>query len=224
MTLREPATFLTDLLLALLATWLAWRLRRETGPENRAARWMARTLALTALSALVGGCYHGWALNFSPGITRAWWRLTLWVIDLVSVALAMSLAWELVPPERRRGPVVAIAAKFFLFAAIAAWHSRFIVAIADYGTTLIAWLVATILLRRAWRGAMTAALALSVVAAVVQQSRWAPTPRFNHNDLYHVIQAGALAAFYRAGRKLGPIPETGDRKSDRGTPVSNVAR
>jgi hypothetical protein len=203
MLLHEPATFLTDVLLAVLAAWLAWRLRRETATENRAARWMSRALALTALSALVGGCYHGWAPNLSMEVKNAWWKITLWVIDLVSAALAMNLVCEVIPPERRRGPVIAVAGKFLLFAAIAAWHSRFIVAIADYGTTLIAWLVATIALRRAWRGAMSAGLALSVIAAVVQQLRWAPTPRFNHNDLYHVIQAGALVAFYRAGRRMG---------------------
>jgi hypothetical protein len=46
---------------------------------------------------------------------------------------------------------------------------------------------------------MLSAIALSIVAALVQQMHWAPAVAFNHNDLYHVIQAVALALFYRAG-------------------------
>ena len=60
-------------------------------------------------------------------------------------------------------------------------------------------------LRRPWRGWMLAGIGLSIIAALVQQLGWAPAPHFNHNDLYHVIQALALGGFYRAGRKFaGP--------------------
>jgi hypothetical protein len=46
-----------------------------------------------------------------------------------------------------------------------------------------------------------------VVAAVAQQMRWDPAPTFNHNDLYHVIQALALNLFYRAATIFaGPPP------------------
>ena len=56
MTVHEPATLLTDLLLGALAGWLAGRLRRNPAAP---ARWWSRALLLTAASALVGGTYHG---------------------------------------------------------------------------------------------------------------------------------------------------------------------
>ena len=54
---------------------------------------------------------------------------------------------------------------------------------------------------------MIVGIALSITAAVVQQLRWAPFPWFNHNDLYHVIQAVAFVGFYRAARHLSPDPQ-----------------
>ena len=53
---------------------------------------------------------------------------------------------------------------------------------------------------------MLAAIALTIVATLVQQLRLAPSAHFNHNDLYHVIQTVALVAFYRAALKLSPSP------------------
>jgi len=36
-------------------------------------------------------------------------------------------------------------------------------------------------------------------AALVQAFRLAPHPQFNHNDLFHVVQMGALYLLYRGG-------------------------
>jgi hypothetical protein len=187
-----------------LAAWLAWRLRRRAATENRAASWLTRTLALTAASALIGGAYHGFAPNFSAGVAAAWWRLTLLAINAMSVALAVSWLHEVVPLRRHRLPLAIIAVKSLGFAVAVIMYPRFVVAIADYASTLLAWLIATLVLRRAWRSAMGAALALSALAAMVQQLRWAPAAWFNHNDLYHVVQALALVALYRAGIRFGP--------------------
>ena len=50
---------------------------------------------------------------------------------------------------------------------------------------------------------LLAAVGLSAVAAIVQQSNWDLSAHFNHNDIYHVIQAGALFLFYRGSQRLG---------------------
>ena len=204
MTLHEPATFLTDCLLAAFSAWLAWRLHCSTPTTNRAARWWSRALALTAASALIGGGYHGFAPNFSAPVAALWWRCTLLTIDLLGAAMAVAWVYEITPPPRHRLLFVVVAVKLFAFAVAALRRPEFVVAIADYGSTMLAWLGAAAVLRRPWRGWMLTALALSALAALVQQFHWAPAAWFNHNDLYHVIQLGALAAFYLAGRRFGP--------------------
>ena len=202
MSIHEPATLLTDCLLAGLAGWLAWRLHRRRPAASRAALWWSRALALTAVSALVGGSYHGFAPNFSPAVAGRWWMATLVIICLLSAAMAMSLLHVLVPPARQRPWTGVIAFKLAAFGGAAVAHPAFVVAIIDYGLTMLAWAAAALIVRRPWCGWMLAAIALSVVAALVQQMNWAPSPRFNHNDLYHVIQALALVGFYQAGRRF----------------------
>ena len=115
MNLHEPATFLTDCLLAGLALALAWRLRAAAS----AVRWWRRTLGMTAASALVGGTYHGFAPNFGPALQSAWWLATLWIISGVSACLALSLMHELAPPPRLRFWRTLIGAKGALAAASA---------------------------------------------------------------------------------------------------------
>jgi MFS family permease len=203
MTITEPATFVTDLLLAAIAGSLAFRLHRRTPRENRAGSWLVIALNLTAMSAFVGGCYHGFFSNFSEPVSAAAWRLTLISISGASAAMGMSWTHEIVPVNGRRWLSAVIAMKFSMFTFAAILWPVFAIAVADYASTMLAWLVAAVLLRRAWRRAMLAAIALSFTAAGVQQLRLGPTASFNHNDLYHVIQALAVAAFYRAGRNFG---------------------
>jgi hypothetical protein len=202
MTLHEPATLVTDYLLAGLATWLALRLGKVDRPAGPARRWFGRALALTAISAFVGGSYHGFAPNFGPDIATAWWWLTLLVIHLLSAAMGLSWAHELLPLRWHRTAQFVIAARLAGFALASALQPRFVMAIADYGSTLLLWLVTAAFTRRPWRAPMLLAIGLSGIAAAVQQLRLAPAPAFNHNDLYHVIQAFALYAFYRAALRL----------------------
>lgn len=206
MTVHEPATLLTDCLLAGLAGGLAWRLSRRTSTANLAARWWSRALGLSALSALVGGGYHGFAPGFPNRVAEAWWIATLLLIGLLNAAMAMSLMHELLPRGRQRPWTGVIVFQLAAFGIAATARPEFVVAVLNYGLTLLAWAAAALILRRAWRGRMLAAIALSAVAALVQQMRWAPGPRFNHNDLYHVIQACALVGFYQAGRRFGCLP------------------
>jgi hypothetical protein len=203
MTIYEPWTLITDYLLAALAAWLAWRLHRNVPADNSAAHWWGRTLALTAVSAFIGGTSHGFGPNPPAPASALLWAATLLTLSLVAAAMALGLVHELVPPERRRPWLVLVGAKFGLFAAVALLWPVFVVAIADYGLALIAWAAAALACRRVWRGWMLAAIGLSVVAAVVQQAKLGVSAHFNHNDLYHVIQAGALYLFYRSARRLG---------------------
>jgi|CXWL01.1.fsa_nt_gi hypothetical protein len=202
MIIHEPATLLTDYLLAGLAAGLAWRLHRSRSATNLAAQWWSRALGLTALSAFVGGSYHGFAPDFPTPVASAWWLITLWIISLLSAGMAMILLHELAPAGNQRLWRGLIGLKLALFAAVAVMQPVFVVVIIDYGLTMLAWIVTIVWLRRSWSGWMLAGIGLSVIAALVQQLRWAPSPHFNHNDLYHVIQALALGAFYRAAGKF----------------------
>jgi hypothetical protein len=201
MNLYEPATLITDYLLALVALVCGLRLLRAE--PGLARLWFARAILLSALSAFVGGSYHGFSPNFSPDVQGIWWRLTLIILSFVSAALALSLMHEVAQPQRLTLVRWIIALKLAALVTLALVKPVFLFAIIDYGTALVAWIVAAVVTRRRWRGWMLTAIGLSFVAAAVQQLRVAPSVHFNHNDLYHLIQALAFFAFYRAGWLLG---------------------
>ena len=206
MTLHEPATFVTDLLLAALGLCLALKLSKSD-LISPARRWWIRAMSLMAASALAGGFYHGFAPEF-PILEPWWWRVVLWIICGLGFAIGMSMLHELGLGSLRFWRM-ALAAKLATFAIAVFFKPEFVVAMADYGSAIIAWLIAAICVRASWRGPMLAGLGLSILAGVIQQTQWKLHARFNHNDLFHVIQAMALIAFYHAGRRLGP------EKSDR---------
>lgn len=201
MTIHEPATLATDLLLAVLGGGLAWRLRKKVTPENRAAIWWSRALGAMAGSALVGGLYHGFAPNFHAAVDGIWWRLVLVLICVMGLTMALSLIDEVRP--RGRGWMRVVGLKFLLSVSAVMFWPDFLVAMVDYGLAMLAWVVAALVLRRKWSAWMLAGVGLSVVAGWVQQSGWGLSSRFNHNDVFHMIQALALVGFYRAGCALG---------------------
>lgn len=205
MNLHEPVTLLTDCLLAALAGWLGWRLRARGAMDKPAVRWWSHGLLLTALSALVGGLYHGLGPNF-PAFAKPWWILTLWLICLASATMGLSLSHELVGANQGAGWRLLVIAKLVVFAAAVVVQPRFFVAIIDYGIILLAWAIAAVAGARAWRGWMLAGVGACIVGALVQQMAWSLSPHFNHNDLYHVIQGLALYAFYRAALLFGSGP------------------
>ena len=195
---------LTDLLLAGIAGWFAWNLRRTLPVSARAARWWSRALGFAALSGLVGGLYHAFAPNFPPPVVSSWWRVTLLIVCVVSLAMDCSLLHTALPAGRQRPWFAAVILKFAIFALAAIVLMDFVVVIVAYGLSLIAWAFAAALLRRPWSGWMLAGIGSSIVAAVIQQMRWDISSSFDHDDLYHVIQALGFYGFYRAARRLSP--------------------
>ena len=211
MTVHEPIILFTDLLLAAVAGWLAWRLRRGLATDNRAAWWWANALGFIALAAVVGGLYHAHAANpfaliprFSAPLDWSWWIVTLLLTCSVSLAMDFSLLHLAFPAGLRPAWRAAVVVKFTAFGIAAIIHPYFWVAITSYGLSLIAWTVAALLRRGPWSGWMLAGIGLSLAAALVQLKRSGIFAHLEDNDLYHLIQAIALYGFYRAGRLFAP--------------------
>jgi hypothetical protein len=203
MILHEPVTLVTDCLLSALAAWLSLRLRGFLASSNLSARWWSLALAGTAVSAFVGGTYHGFGPNLPAPASDAWWGLTLVSIALMSAAMDLSLMYECAGGGRMRAWRGVIALKLATFLLVLVPYPKFGTAILDYGITMLAWAACAVTLRRRWLAPMLGAIGLSLCAALVQQLRWSPGTILNHNDVYHVIQAFALIGFYRAGCRLG---------------------
>lgn len=200
MTIYEPATLITDALLAVLGFALAGAMRRRVGLNHPATLWWYRALMAMAMGACIGGLYHGFAPNFPPWVDGVWWRLVLVNLCLIGLTMGLGLTREL---ELREFWRRLIYGKCLVAIVTVMLWPEFLVAILDYGSVMVLWLVAALIMRRGWSFYMATAVVLSAVAAWVQQSGLSLSADFNHNDLFHVVQALALIGFFQAGVRLG---------------------
>ena len=211
MTVAEPMTLLTDLLLGGLGLVLArslWRQARSSAYP--AAKWWSLALLATGIAALAGGIWHGFHHRWSPLTGWLLWRLTVWSVGLGSCAMLIATFQARVhPPLRQRLQTLAVI-EFALYGLWMLGHGDFLWVIADYAPAMLVvlglhgWAFAR--RRLPADGWMVAGVIVSFAAAAVQALELAPHPRFNHNDLYHLIQMGALACFYRGARGLRDLP------------------
>ena len=206
--MSEPGVTLTDYLLALecgaFAVWL-----QRGSPDPRTLR-PAFTLffAAASLAALLGGSVHG----FFPAADSIGFRL-LWPATLLSIGLGATAGWlvggRLVFSAEAARRVALIAWLLLALYATAvlggAWEFR--VAIAAYLPATLFMLLGFTLewRRRRARAALCGVLGmlLTFAAAAVQQLGIAAHPvYFDHNALYHLIQAFAFLYVFRAAGGL----------------------
>ena len=206
--MTEPDVTLTDYGLAAECALFAWLLgRRDASDAGQRARWILFFVA-GAVAAAVGGTVHGFFLDpASPGA-----RL-LWPLALLAVGGSALAAWAigarlLLPPAGARGlEGVAVAAWVAYAGAVLGGARTFAIALGAYlPATLFLFVAFAARYRRMRERAFLAGLlglVGTLVAAAVQHGRVAIHPvYFNHNALYHVIQAGALVLLFAAARRL----------------------
>jgi hypothetical protein len=202
--MAEPMTVLTDYGLAAVGAALAVALWARAEGQVSRRLWAACFLAV-ALAAAAGGTWHGWAPRLARPAADALWLVTYAFVGLGNVLILAGAAWTAARGGVRAALIGAVVLRFVVWFAFIAQDPDFRYVVYDYAGTLVGLLVlAAYLARRGRPGApaIGAAVAVSLVGALVQRMRLAPAPAFNHNDLFHVLQAGGLYLYYEAGRRL----------------------
>jgi hypothetical protein len=192
MTISEPMTLVTDYLLGGVTAWLALRLFHTT-ESFRSRKWWAIAFAALALGAFLGGTWHGFWQN------ALLWKATVLAVGAASFAMVVGSAFATLPRVAHNLLVVIAILKLLVYSGWMLAHDEFIYVVLDTG---IAFAVVAALHLWKWNGPLLGGIAISVVAALVQASGFAPHAHFNHNDLYHVIQIAAMALLYRGARVL----------------------
>jgi len=213
MQLSEPMTMITDYLLGGWTFYLAFKLIRK---GMRVSQWSIILWGLsffaTGIAALIGGTSHGFALYFGSVTKEVIWTATLISIGFASLFLLSSAIITTFKKPLRDWLIAATALKFILFAVWIVSHSEFKYVIYDYVPAMIGVLIVQVYGKYS-RGDKSAAWIISGIlvsfgAAAIQQSGFTLHEHFNHNDLYHVIQMGAIYMLYKGGILLSDAGNT----------------
>ena len=207
MRITEPMTMVTDYAMGALACVFAVRIAGDAAAGGQlSGRLWAASLLMTAVAALVGGTCHGFS-QWMPGAAgRAMWKATLVATGVGSACLLAAVIVAGVAGPLRTVLAGVVIAKLVFYVWTVATKDSFNLVIVDYGTALVAAVLAAWLLRPSgltpavwW---ITAGVAVAVVAGAIQWARLAPHVHFNHNDLFHVVQMASLYLLYRGGLLL----------------------
>ena len=202
MSITEPATLITDYLLAAFTAVLAARLFGAARQHrSTAVWWWAVAFTATAAAGVGGGTVHGFRAILPPVVTSVLWVITL---ESLLVAAFAVIRGALVASGLSDGAVRAaslvIGAAYGAYAIWVAANPRFTFAIAAYGIALgvlMAFAMHRWEKNRVAARWMLAGVAVSVIAAFIQQSGLSLHRHFNHNDLYHVVQGLGVWLLYR---------------------------
>ena len=204
MSLAEPATTLTDYLLAVVGFALGYRILRNAEGHLSRRLWAASLLA-TGAAALAGGTSHGFAPRLHAETLTALWRATYGFIGVANLLILAAAAFASFRAVWRPWVVALLVLRLATYAAIVLPNRQFRFVVLDYAFTLAVLLAFAVHSRRRGRpggGWIGAGVLVSLAGAAVQHGRLAPHPAFNHNDLFHVIQTLGLWLFYAGGRTL----------------------
>jgi hypothetical protein len=205
--MTEPTTLLTDYALSGLTAWLALRLRQlARATKQRAVRICAFAFAATAFGGLAGGTYHGFSTALDPRLSAVLWTVTTIAVGLGACLLLSAALVASVRSDTRRWLLRLLWAQFAGYALWMLAHDDFLYVIAEYGGALVLTALVQIASPTARQssssGWIVAGVAASIAGAVIQQSGIDLHPRFNHNDLQHVVQMVAVVFLYKGGSRL----------------------
>jgi hypothetical protein len=197
--MTEPDVALTDYALAIECSLFAYLVHR---------RAHALFFGSAAAASLAGGTVHGFFFD-----ARTLGNAVLWRVTLIAIGVTAASAWAIgarvlcSPPVARRITVVAAGA-------LVGYSVLTLFITQDFRAAVVFYLPAAVFLlivlsvayaRAQERRILVAiaGLALMFIAAGVQQARIALHPTyFDHNALYHLLQAVALWLLFLGLRRL----------------------
>jgi uncharacterized protein DUF6962 len=203
----EVVTMVTDYLLAATAFGAAmWLWKSAAGVPGR---WWAAAFVATGVAAVLGGTSHGYAPVIDKPTHGLVWRLTYVTVGIANFCVLYGAALAAVPRRRLRAAVVILFVRLLAVAVGLIVFAQFRYVLYDYAITLAGLLGLAAALgaqRRSGAAWVAAGVAASALGAVVQLTRLGQGRVFNHNDVFHVVQAIGIALYARGGRDLGTRP------------------
>jgi hypothetical protein len=200
-------TALTDLVLAAMAFYFACGLYGEYGLHRMLFhRYFSFAFWMLGIGAFLGAVSHG----AGPSMSKFWKstvrKLTMLSIGFSTFLMLTAALHHAFPAGATRFLGWMAAALLFGYVVLISMDDRYVNVIRFYVPVMVFILILMLYsyFSRSLPGAgmMSVGLGVSFIAAGVQRSCFSLHRHLNHNDIYHIIQMGALYFLYRGGMLL----------------------
>lgn len=196
--ITEPATMITDYILALTSLYLLYQLRKISN-NPPAPSWSAAFLFVVVAS-FTGGTTHGFVQYLSPIMYTILWKMTLVSIGLADFFLLVGTGrWSTrISTDKIFGFA---GGKLIIYLIQIVQSDEFVYAALDYAFTLVIVIIIWIWHKKQIPKAAYMYLLLVLLLAVFIGMIWGLkiglTNWFNHNDIAHILQIGIMIAMYK---------------------------
>jgi uncharacterized protein DUF6962 len=197
----EPSTVITDWLLAAVTAWLAYRLFQVAVQlKDRAIGLWVGAFCAVAGGAALGGVSQA---SNDPMMAALTWTGTMVLADAASLLFLLATLRAYTAGRVHAVCAGLAVAKFALFGVCVALNDDVRMVVYDGALTLLVVIVFSAW--GAWAGRIRSAtwvlagVLASMLAALFQHGRVSIHPQFGSNDLFHVVQIGAMYLLYRGG-------------------------
>jgi hypothetical protein len=200
----EPMTAITDAILAAWTAFLAALLFARAQDATPVKLWACAFLA-AVVSSLAGVAYHGGRILFTPTVTALCWKIGPITTGLAALCLGSAAASVWLAPRARRIAFALLGLELVVCVVAAIMSNSFKVAAYDYVPVLLALLVGCGL---HWGQPAARLIASGIVVSFIAFAIQASTLRisaFDHNDIFHLVQAAAMYLLYRGGAALAEV-------------------
>jgi hypothetical protein len=206
--MTELDVALTDYFLALEAFLFVVLLVRQRNNTGWLRSWFAVYFLAASVASACGGTVHGFLNEEQTGVYAILWRATLLAVGVAALANWAIGAKLLCSHHAAQWIILAAGVQLAAYVVTIVFVSQdFSVAIADNLPAVVFLIVALLLTyrRQPRAGLLVAAggMSLTLVASALQQLEIGiHRQHFNHNAVFHVVQAVALFMLFRGCRSL----------------------
>lgn len=202
LTIYEPMTTITDLLIMVAGVWFALELQELYNLKLMNVHWhFNKAMWMVALAGLFGAISHGAGTSLSPKARVFVWRIILLSIGLTSTALVLASLYHVFPYDT----VVFLR---WIMVGIMVWYAigiyrdhHFIRAVKFYIPSMFFLLIVMIYswhsLQNPGANLLVWGVLVAFLGSGIQISGFSLHKYFNHNDIYHIIQIGSMYLLYR---------------------------
>jgi hypothetical protein len=204
--IHEPATVATNVALLLVSAWLGGLLvrLRSLAAQPAVAGFAGASLIVSAVGIVNGALTHALAIPDASPV----WRLGLVLVAVSAALFAHAVIVVVVPPRFTKvlTALVDVACVAYCCAALLAQPDFALLLIYLVSLTIGMMLGTVISWKRAGCPAWFASGGLSLIGGGVQAARLAPSPAFDHNALFHVIQIASVCLLFYGARAAAAQP------------------